>query len=115
MSKFLALYMAPHTVIDEWMKKPEQERKSEETKMMDAWQKWMSANAKNFVDKGAGAGKPKRVSSTGVADGRNDIMMYQIVEADSPDAAAKMFVGHPHFGIPQATIEVMPLKSMDGQ
>jgi hypothetical protein len=114
MSKFLVLYMAPVGVVDEWMKKPAEERKGDETKMMEAWQKWMSANARNFVDKGAGAGKPKRVSSTGVADGRNDIMMYQIVEADSHDAAAKMFVGHPHFAIPQATIEIMPLKSMEG-
>ena len=28
--------------------------------------------------------------------------------------AAKMFMDHPHFGIPQATIEVMPLKAMEG-
>jgi len=25
-----------------------------------------------------------------------------------------MFVDHPHFGIPQATIEVMALKAMEG-
>jgi hypothetical protein len=54
------------------------------------------------------------VSSSGVNDARNDIMMYQIVQANSADEAAKMFVGHPHFGIPQATIEVMPLKAMEG-
>ena len=113
MNKFLVLYMAPAAVLDEWMKKPAEERKGEETKMMDAWQKWMSANASKFADKGAGAGKPKRVSSTGVTDGRNDIMMYQIVQADSHDAAAKMFVGHPHLGIPQATVEIMPLKAME--
>jgi len=34
--------------------------------------------------------------------------------ANSADEAAKMFVDHPHFGIPQATIEVMPLKAMEG-
>jgi len=28
--------------------------------------------------------------------------------------AAKMFMDHPHFGIPQATIEVMALKAMEG-
>jgi len=113
MNKFLVLYMAPTAVLDEWMKKPAEERKPEETKMMEAWQKWMSANGKSMVDKGAGAGRPKRVSSSGVADGRNDIMMYQIVQADSADAAAKIFVGHPHFGIPEATIEIMPLKGME--
>jgi hypothetical protein len=114
MDKFLVLYRAPNSVVDEWMKKPEQERKPEETMMMDAWKKWMSVNASNITDKGAGAGKPKVVSSSGVKDARNDIMMYQIVQANSADEAAKMFVGHPHFGIPQATIEVMPLKAMEG-
>ena len=58
--------------------------------------------------------KPKVVSSSGVKDARNDIMMYQIVEAKSADEATKMFVDHPHFGIPQASIEVMPLKAMEG-
>jgi hypothetical protein len=62
------------------MKKPEQERKPEETKMMDAWKKWMTANASKVADKGAGAGKPKVVSSSGVKDARNDIMVYQIGE-----------------------------------
>ena len=114
MEKFLVLYRAPNAVIDEWMKKPEQERKPEETKMMDAWKKWMAANASKFADKGAGAGKPKVVSSSGVKDARNDIMMYQIVQANSADEAAKMFVDHPHFGIPQASVEVMPLKAMEG-
>jgi hypothetical protein len=114
MDKFLVLYRAPNSVIDEWMKKPEQERKPEETKMMDAWKKWMSANGSKLTDKGAGAGKPKVVSSSGVKDARNDIMLYQIVQANSASEAAKMFVDHPHFGIPQATIEVMPLKAMEG-
>src|SRR5438067_9055074 len=114
MNKFLVLYRAPNSVIDEWMKKPEQERKPEETKMMQGWKKWMSANDSNLTDKGGGAGKAKVVSSSDVKDARNDIMMYQIVQANSADEAAKMFVGHPHFGIPQASIEVMPLKAMEG-
>ena len=114
MNKFLVLYRAPNSIVDEWMKKPEQERKPEETKMMEAWKKWMSVNGSKLTDKGGGAGKPKIVSSSGVQDARNDIMMYQIVQADSADEAANMFVDHPHFGIPQATIEVMPLKAMEG-
>ena len=114
MDKFLVLYRVPNSVIDEWMKKPEQERKPEEAKMMEAWKKWMSANGSKLTDKGAGAGKPKVISSSGMKDARNDIMMYQIVQANSADEAAKLFVDHPHFGIPEATIEVMPLKAMEG-
>jgi hypothetical protein len=112
MSKFMVLYSAPAAVVDEWMKKPESERKPEETKMMDAWKTWMGAHGKSFADKGAGLGKTKRVTDKGTADSRNDIMMYSVVEADSHAAAAKMFEGHPHFTIPQASIEVMPINAM---
>lgn len=112
MSKFLVLYCAPAAVIDDWMKTPAEERKAAEEKMMHDWQTWMGAHAKLFADKGAGVGKTKRVTAQGVADARNDIMLYAIVEAESHAAAAKAFEGHPHFGIPQATIDVMPLSAM---
>lgn len=112
MSRFLVLYRAPNAVVDEWMKTPPEKRKEAEDKMMQDWKAWMSSHAKMFADKGAGVGKPKRVTSEGVADARNDIMLYAIVDAESVDAAAKQFVGHPHFGIPQASIEVMPLSAL---
>ena len=107
MKKFLVLYLAPASVIDDWKKKPESERKEAEEKMMSEWKKWMSAHAKDFADPGAGAGKTKRVTAQGAADARNDVMLYAFVNADSHDAAAKMFVGHPHLQIPQASIEIM--------
>jgi hypothetical protein len=112
MSKFLVLYSAPVSVIDEWMKTPVEVRREAEAKMMQDWKNWMADHAKLFADKGAGVGKTKRVTSQGVADARNDIMLYAIVEAESHDAAAKAFEGHPHFGIPQASIEVMPLNPL---
>ena len=112
MSKFLVLYSAPAAVIDEWMKTPAEKRKAAEEKMMQDWKNWMADHAKLFVDKGAGVGKTKRVTAQGVADTRNDIMLYAIVEAESHDAAARAFEGHPHFGIPQASIDLMPLSSL---
>lgn len=111
MAKFLVLYLAPPTVLDEWMKLPPEQRKADEEKMMGAWQKWMSEHANVFVEPGTGVGRPKRVDATGIKDARNDIMLYAIVNADSLDAAAAIFRDHPHFGIPQSSIEVMPLKS----
>src|SRR4029079_4043860 len=99
MNRYLVLFLAPASVIDEWQKKPEAERKPAEEQMMQQWRQWMSAHAKLFAEKGNGVGKTKRVTAEGISDSRNDIMLYQIVEADSHDAAAKIFVGHPHFGI----------------
>lgn len=107
MKDFLILYMAPVAVVDEWRKKPAEERKPEEEKMMTEWKAWMSKNAQRFSNKGAGVGKTKRVTAQGPSDVRNDVMLYAVVQAESHDQAAQLFVGHPHLQIPQASIEIM--------
>jgi hypothetical protein len=61
----------------------------------------------SLTDKGAGVGRTKKVTSGGTSDTKNEIMLYGIIEADSHQAAAKMFEGHPHLGIPQSSIEIM--------
>ena len=78
------------------------------------WTKWMTDHARVFADKGAGVGKTKRVTSEGTSDTKNDIMLYAIVEADSHEAAAKMFEGHPHLGIPSSWIEIMEIYPLQG-
>ena len=88
------------------MKLPEDERKAQELEMQTQWTTWMAAHA-TVITETAGVGKPKRITSGGIEDARNDIMMYSFIEAESLDAAAVLFVGHPHFGIPGAWIEVM--------
>ena len=99
-----------------WMKKDDADRKPAEAKMMADWAKWMDVHSASLVDKGAGVGRPKRVTKDGIADARNDIMLYSFVEAESHDDAAKLFEGHPHFGIPEASIEVMEVHPMgEGQ
>lgn len=104
--KFFVTYQMPHGVMDDWMKLPEEERKSQEIQMQTEWNAWMDSH-KDVILETAGVGKPKRVTAGGVEDARNDIMMYSFVEAASFEAAANMFKGHPHFGIPGAWIEVM--------
>lgn len=108
--KFLAVYQMPHSGLDGWMKLPEEERKKQEGGMKSEWDAWM-ANHKDMVTDTAGVGKPKRVTSAGTEDARNDLMMYSFVEAASLEDAAKIFEGHPHFGIPGACIEVMPVNT----
>lgn len=88
------------------MKLPEDERKDQEQQMQSEWNAWM-AEHKASITETAGVGKPKRITSAGIEDSRNDIMMYSFIEAESLDAAAKLFENHPHFGIPNGWIEVM--------
>jgi hypothetical protein len=114
MKKFLVTYLAPASVIDEWKKTEPKQRKEAEEKMQGDWRKWMGDHMKIFADKGAGVGKIKRVTSQGTTDTRNDIMLYAIVEAESHEAAARTFEGHPHLQIPQASIEVMEINPLHG-
>jgi hypothetical protein len=81
--------------------------------MRGEWNAWMANHAKMITDTAAG-GKTKLVSTSGVSDTKNDIMLYSFVEADSHEAAAKAFEGHPHLQIPQSSIEVMEVRAMTG-
>lgn len=103
--------MAPASVIEEWMKKPEAERKNEDEMMRADWNAWMSAHSDTVLNTIA-LGKTKRVSANGVEDVKNDMMLSSYVQAESSEAIAEVFKDHPHFGIPGATIEIMEARSM---
>ena len=109
--KFIALYLAPASVLADWEKTDPEVRKLAEKKMQAEWGKWMSDHAKMLTLTEAG-GKTKRVSASGVSDTKNDIMLYSFVEAESHEAAAKLFENHPHLQIPQSSIEVMEVRSV---
>ncbi len=103
----------PHTGLDAWMQLPEGERKAQELTMQTEWNAWM-AKHKDVITESAGVGKPKRITASGVEDTRNDIMMYSFIEMESLEAAARLFEGHPHFGIPGGWIEVMAVNKNIG-
>ena len=82
---------------------------------MKAWTDWMQRYAGQIVEGGGPLGKTKRVDAKGVADGRNNIAAYVVVEADSHEAAAEMFKDHPHFAIfPGDGVDVMPCLPVPG-
>ena len=88
MKKFMVLYKASSADFEKIMKSSTLD---EQKKGMEAWGKWMQANQKSIVDGGAPLGKTKRVDQKGVSDAKNDIGGYSVVQADSPEAAAKIF------------------------
>ena len=109
--KFLVLFLAPAKVIEDWSKTDPKVREEAEQKMRGDWMKWMGDHAKMIVNTEAG-GQTKVVTSNGVSDIKNDIMLYSIVEAESHEAATKAFETHPHLGIPQSSIQVMAIRPM---
>jgi hypothetical protein len=103
MAKYLALYMGSADG-----SRPPEPSQEAIAKGMAAWQKWMTDHAKQVIDSGGPLGKTKKASKAGLSDTHNAVAGYVIVEADSHDAAAKLFLNHPHFAIfPGDSVEIM--------
>ena len=82
---------------------------------MAAWHKWMADHADAVVTAGGPLGKTKKVGKDGVSDIRNRMTGFIVVKAESHEAAAKMFEGHPHFAIfPGDSVEVMECLPIPG-
>jgi hypothetical protein len=112
MKKFMVLYMAPSAAFEEMMRNatPEQQKQG-----MDAWMAWMGANQASLVDSGAPLGKTKRLDTQGASDVKNGLGGYSIVQAESHDAATKLFGrDHPHLQMPGAWIEVTEIMAIPG-
>ena len=109
LKKFLVLYLAPADVLASWAKTDPGVKKAAEEKMRNEWQRWMRDHAKMITITEA-AGKTKEITSAGIADTKNDMMLYSIVEAESHDIAAKAFAHHPHLQIPQSSVQVMEVR-----
>jgi hypothetical protein len=90
---------------------------SEETiaRGMQAWGEWMNRHGGQIVDMGGPVGVTKRVSDQGIADTHNSVGGYIVVQAESHEAAARMFEGHPHFAIfPGEAVEIMECLPIPG-
>lgn len=109
--KYMAIYTGAPNAFETsgWAQLSDAERKAREAKGMQAWRDWGAKHKASIVVEGGPLGKTKRVDKSGVSDVRNNIAGYIIIEADSHEAAAKLFENHPHFSIfPGDAVEIMP-------
>jgi hypothetical protein len=110
MKKFLAIYIGTEAAFEKsgWNALDEDRRKARENEGFNAWAEWGKRNASAIVDQGTPLGKTKRASPEGITSIKNVMAAYVIVQAESHDAAAKLFEGHPHFSIfPGDSVEIM--------
>ena len=110
MKRFLAIYIGTEAALErsQWKSLGEGERKAREAAGFQAWIDWGTAHAAAIVDQGSPLGKTKRASPEGVEDIKNVMAGYVIVQAESHEAAAKLFEEHPHFTIfPGDSVEIM--------
>ena len=117
MKNFLAVFTGTDEATEKsgWNALTESVRQERTQAGLKAWHAWMEVNQKQVVVSGGPIGKTRRVSGTGVESVRNNICGYVVVSAESHDAAARLFEGHPHFSIfPGEAVEVMECLPVPG-
>lgn len=111
MPKFLAIYTGTAGAAE----KARAEGRVDEAAGMKAWGEWMETHASAIADPGGPLGKTKKISPDGISDITNTAAAYIVVEAESHQAAAEMFLNHAHFTkFPGEGVEVMPILDMPG-
>jgi hypothetical protein len=118
MKKFLAIYLGSPSAFEKagWNTMDEAKRKKLEASGMKAWGDWMVAHQAATVESGGPLGKTKRTAAQGVSDTKNNMTGYIVIQAESHDAAARMFEHHPHFSIfPGDSVEIMECLPIPGQ
>ncbi len=109
MPRFLAVYTMKPEDLARWYTLSEAERKARDEVGLKAWAGWEEANAGSFPNRGGMVGRTTRVTKDGVSDARNNIAGYIVVEAESAEAAARLFENHPHFTtFPGDGVDIMP-------
>lgn len=117
MKNFLAVYIATDASrkATGWDALSEAERRERGQAGAQAWGKWVETHRDAIVDTGAPLGKTLRVSKDGIESIRNALTAFTIVQAESQEAAAKMFEGHPHFMLfPGDSVEIMECLPIPG-
>jgi hypothetical protein len=109
---FLAVFLGSKTSarMSAWNALSEEQRRAKMQEGMAAWKAWMEKHHAAIAGTGGPLGKTKKVSEGGIKDASNELSAYMVVQADSHEAAARLFEHHPHFTIfPGESVEIMPV------
>jgi hypothetical protein len=118
MKKFLAIYIGSAAAMERanWHALDERQRAEIQKSGGAAWGEWMMTHKAAVLDQGGPLGKTKRAAAEGIADTKNTMTGYVIVQAESHEAAAQMFEKHPHFTIfPGDSVEIMECLPIPGR
>lgn len=110
MKKYLAVFTGSTAAHERsgWDTMSDTERSARQQKGIAAWGAWMEKNKAAVVEGGSPLGTTKRTGLNGMTDIKNNLAAFVIVQAESHEAAAKLFEGHPHFTIfPGEAVEIM--------
>jgi len=115
MKKYMAIYIGTADLMRKWTTLNVQEQKDTMQKGLDEWLKWSEALNAVIIDNGHPLENTKKIDNKGISESQNSICGYTIVEAESHEKAAELFLNHPHFTIFQGdsveVMECMPIPS----
>lgn len=117
MKRFMAVFTGSPAAHERsgWDRLSEADRNEREQRGIVAWGAWMDMHKAAIVDHGAPLGRTKRTGAEGITDIRNNLAAYLVIQAETHEAAAKMFEGHPHFTIfPGEAVEIMECLPVPG-
>jgi hypothetical protein len=113
MKKFVVLYRVPEgsPSTAEMMANstPEQMKAG-----MAIWQAWQDKADSAILDVGAPLDHLHTVTAKGSAEGKSTITGYTLLQAASMEEAIRLMEGHPHFHVPNASIEILESVPMPG-
>lgn len=110
MKRFLAVFTGSPAAMASWETLSDSERQRRQTEGLAAWHQWAKDNATSIVEMGGPLSRTKQVTKTGIQDIRNNLSGFTVLQADSQEAAARLFLNHPHFTIfPGEGVEVMEI------
>jgi hypothetical protein len=116
MSKYLVLYRS-EAALNSGVSVAEMFANSTPEQMaagMALWQAWYQKCGRAVVDLGAPLDKATTVTPASVVPGKTSITGYTILQADSIDAAIALMKDHPHFHMPDASVEILECVPMPG-
>jgi hypothetical protein len=110
MKRYLAVFTGSASAMASWEALSAQERQQRQAQGMAAWQRWATDHAACILEMGGPLSRTKKISQSGIADIRNNLSAFTVIEAESHETAAKLFVNHPHFTLfPGDGVEVMEI------
>jgi hypothetical protein len=109
MPRFLAVYTMKPEDLASFRSLPKAEQDAVDTVGIAQWAAWEERHAAAILDRGGMVGKTTRITRDGVAEAVNPFCGYLVVQAETADAAARMFEDHPHITVfPGDGVDIMP-------
>ena len=109
MPRFLAVYTMKPEDLASFRNLPKAEQDAVDAVGVKEWSAWEERNALSILDRGGMVGKTTRMTKEGVVSAVNPFCGYLVIEAESADAAARLFEDHPHITVfPGDGVDIMP-------